>query len=174
MEGYTIIVVIFGVLILFLFIGIYFINRILQYKIKIDNSFAAIKENLDKRVDIVSDMIDFLNANLEYEKSYQKRLIKTKELLLTIKNNKDGVETYKKTEEDIMVFVSLENTYKNLAKNKEYSLIKMAILNNKEKLVYAMDSYDKGVISYNNYRENKFIYLLSKLCRIPEYDCYNK
>lgn len=173
-EGYTIIVLIFGVICFLMMLMIYFINRLFQYKSRIDNSFIAIKDNLGKRTLIVEDMINFLETNLEHEKSYQKKLMKAKDLISIIKNNEEGIKLIKKTESDILGFVKLENTYKNLTKNKDYLKIKSEILKNNEKLMYAMDSYDKGVISYNNYRSKKLIYTLSKLCKIPEYSCYNK
>ena len=58
-EGYTIIVLIFGVICLLMMVMIYFINRLFQYKTRIDNSFIAIKDNLVKRTLIVEDMINF-------------------------------------------------------------------------------------------------------------------
>jgi len=174
MEGYSVIVLIFGILLLFILVVLYFVNRILQYRFKINNSFFAVKEIIDERVHIIDDMLEFLERNLEHEKSYQKKLIQSKDLLLVVDNNQEGIKLIKKTEREILGFVRLEDTYKNLVRNKDYLKIKEVIFKNKERLVYAMDSYDKGVISYNNFRENKFIYLLSKLCGIPEYGCYNK
>ena len=173
-EDYTVIVLIFGLICLLMMVLIYFINRIFQHKTRIDNSFVAVRDLIEYRVLIVKDMITFLEMFLEHEKSYQKRLIQAKELLSTITNNKEGTQLIKKTETDILKFVKLENTYKNITKYKDYSLIKNEILKNNEKLMYAIDSYDKGVISYNNYRKKRLINILSKLCKIPEYDCYNK
>lgn len=174
MESYTVIVLLFGIFCLLLLVGLYFVNSILQYKIKIDNSFMVVKEKIEERINIIDDMIRFLENNLEYEKSYQRKLNQAKDLLMKLENNKEGIEVIKKTERDVLSFVKLENTYNNLNKNKDYLKIKEEIINNKERLVYAWDSYDKGVISYNNYREKKYIYWLSRLCMIPEYDCYNK
>lgn len=174
MESYNIIILIFGVITLFLLVLVYFINNILQYKIRIDNNFLVVREILESRVDIIDDMISFLKDNLEHEISYQKKLNQIKELILTVKNDKEGIKTIKRIEREILSFCSLENTYKNLGKNKEYLKIKEDILLYRDRLVYAFDSYDKGVISYNNYRENKLIKFLSKLCRIPLYECYNK
>lgn len=174
MGDYTVIVVIFGVFGLFIFVMIHFINCILQYKNMIDSRFVAIRKILDDRVSIVDDMILFLGDNLEHEKSYMKKLNQVREMLVSVNSSKEGILLIKKSEKNIFSFVELENTYKNLGKNKEYLKIKEELLNNKERLVYSFDSYDEGVIKYNNYRKNKLIYCLSKLCGIPEYDCYKK
>lgn len=174
MESYTIIVLLFGILILFLLIMTYFINRIVQYQNKINKSFQTVEDHLTERTILLEDMINFLKQNLDHEQSYQKKLKEVKDQIITIKNNKEGINLLKKTEKDFLSFTKLENTYQDLNKNKEYLQIKNNILSNHERLTYAFDSYDKGVINYNNYRENKLISILSKLIKVPEYDCYNK
>lgn len=174
MESYNIIILVFGLITLLLLVILYFINRILQYKTRIDNSFLNIRKLLDEQIGILDRMINFLKSNLEHEVSLVKKLEKTKELILNIKNDSEGIKNIKRIEKEIILFIKLENAYKKLLKNEEYLSIKMSILNNKDRLNYAFDGYDKGVISYNNYRGNKFIKILSKLCRIPLYDCYNK
>lgn len=174
MESYSIIVLLFGILSFFLLVMVYFVNRIFQYGYKINNRFLAVKDLLDERVDIIEEMIEFLKNNLEHEKSYQNKLIQMKDIILGVNNNKEGIDNYKKTEKDVLNFVKLEKTYQNLIKNNEYLKIKEEILKNQDRIVYAMDSYDKGVINYNNYKEKKLVYWLSKLCRVPEYGCYNK
>ena len=174
MESYSIIVCVFGIICLLLLGVIYFVNRILQYKIRIDNSFLVVSEIIEDRVSIIDNMILFLEKFLEHEKSYLKKLEQTKNKLLSIKNNKDGILTLKSLDGDIFSFCKLDDTYNKLVKNRDFLKLKEEILKNNERLVYAMDSYDKGVINYNNYTKNKFIYLLGKLCGNPDYSCYNK
>lgn len=174
MESYNIIVLVFGLITLLLLVMLYFINRILQYKTRIDNSFLEIRKLLDEQTSILDKMINFLKDNLEHEVSLLKKLEKTKDLIPSIKNNSEGIKDIKKVEKEILDFTKLENTYKKLVKNEDYLSIKEDILNNKDRLIYAFDGYDKGVISYNNYRGKKLIKFLSKLCRIPLYESYNK
>ena len=174
MEAYSVIILVFAVILLGVFVVLYFVNRLVQYRNRIEISFVSVKEILDDRSNIVLNMIEFLDKNLEHEKSYRKKLEKSRDLIMEAHNNKDGILMIKKAEKDIFSFVNLDNTYSNLVKNKEYLKIKEEVLHNKERLCYAMDSYDKGVISYNNYKENKFVNFLSKLFRFSVYDCYNK
>ena len=78
MESYSIIVCVFGIICLLLLGVIYFVNRILQYKIRIDNSFLVVSEIIEDRVSIIDNMILFLEKFLEHEKSYLKKLEQTK------------------------------------------------------------------------------------------------
>ena len=174
MESYNIIILIFGLITLFLLVIIYFINRILQYETRIDNSFIEVRKLLDEQVSILDKIIKFISDNLEHEVSLIKKVEITKEITLNIKNDSDGIKDIKRVEKEILEFTKLENTYKKILKNKDYLNIKEDIFNNKDRLIYAFDGYDREVISYNNYKRNKIINFFSKLCRIPQYDCYDK
>lgn len=174
MESYVIIVLLFGIICMFLLIGVYFVGRIFGYKDMIDNNFIAVSNIISERINIIDDMVKFLESNLEYEKSYKRELIKTKEQLNKISNNKEGIDLIVDTDKMFVSFNKLENTYNKLSKNKEYLMIKTNVSNNMEKLEYSFDVYNKGVNNYNTYREKRFIYLLSKLCGIPEYGYYKK
>jgi len=174
MESYSIIVMIFGGCVFVLLVLLYFVNRILQYKLRIDNSFRAIKDIMDDRCNIVDDMLLFLSNNLELEKSYYKTLVSIKKKLESFDNNKDGVVIYKDTDEGIMNFCLLENTYKYLIKNKDYLNIKDSIISNRDKMLYAIDTYDKGVINYNDYKGKGINKFIGRLCNFSDYDCYNK
>ena len=174
MESYTIIILIFGLLITFLLICLYFINQILQYKIKIDNSFIAVEELLVNLDDYLEEILEFLKRNKENERTLFLELSKAKDLIKTVKNNVEGINTIKKIEAKLELFYMLENTYKSFNKNKEYLKLKEKLLKFKDKLIYAMDIYDKGVIEYNNYTKKKYIYILSRILNFKEYNCYNK
>ena len=98
MESYTIIILIFGLLITFLLICLYFINQILQYKIKIDNSFIAVEELLVNLDDYLEEILEFLKKNKENERTLFLELSKAKVLIKTVKNNAKGINTIKKIE----------------------------------------------------------------------------
>lgn len=174
MKTYNIIVLIFGLISFILLILLYFVNRILQHKIKINNAFNSVKALLISQSKIIDTMLDFISKNFPEEKSLQKSLSDTKKKIDNISNNKDGIATIKKAEKELLKFNNLENTYKKLAKNKTFITIKNRAQNNRDELVYALDTYDVEVIKYNNYKEHKLIKILSKILFIPEYSCYNK
>ena len=174
LEGYIIIVLIFGIILLGTLIILYFVNQILRYRMVIDNSFIAVRVSIDKMEVLIDNISEFIRVDLSHEISLKRNFDRLKELVRTIENDKNGIEKIKVIEKELLSFIELENNYKNLTKNKEYIRIKEEILNNKDRLIYAFDGYDKGVNSYNIYRRKKLINFLSKLCRIPLYDNYNK
>lgn len=174
MKTYNIIILIFGIISFILLLLLYFVNRILQHKIKINNAFNSVKILLISRGKIIDTMLEFVNKNFPEEKSLYKSLSDTKKKLEKVTNNKEGITLIKKVEKELLKFNNLENTYKKLSKNKAFITIKNRMQNNQDELVYALDTYDVEVLKYNNYKEHKLIKILSKILFIPEYSCYNK
>lgn len=174
MGGFTIIVLIFGIILFVVLVILYFINQIIEYQNTLDYSFIAVKLCVEKMKVIIDNIDEFIRFNLNHEISLHRNFHILSNEVRTIENNKEGIEKIKNIEKELLRFSELENTYPNLSKNKEFIKFKEEILNTKERLVYAFENYDKGVISYNKYKENKFINLLSKMIKSPEYDSYNK
>lgn len=174
MDSYTIIVLIFGVLILGILILLFFINRLTLLKRYIENQYQIIYNHLKIRADLIKEMIPFIEKNLEHEENFIKKL---KKAINTIENSEtltSDLTEVKKTKEIVSKFLELENTYTFLTKNKEYNELKEKFTTNEDRLIYSSESYDKGVVNYNNYLENKFIHFLGKVFRFPTYNYYNK
>lgn len=174
MDSYTIIAFIFGVFTLFLLVILFFINRLLSHKRLITNSLVAVYAHIEARIDLIEEMKEFIEKNLENEKSYLLKLQKIEDYLSEFLKKKPIFKNYDKNEKEFLHFTFLDKTYSKLKDNEEYQKLKKDAITNKDNLIYALDSYDKGVISYNNYKEQKFILIISKIFRFPHYDCYNK
>ena len=121
MESYNIIILIFGILLVIIFIILYFINQIFRHISLLNKYFSTVKELLNERALIVTSMLEFINTNLEHEKSFHKNLTNSLNEMISIKNNKEGISLLKKTEKVIFSFCKLENTYEYLFKNKDYT-----------------------------------------------------
>ena len=174
MDSYTVIVVIFGIIILLLLVGVFFINRLSIYNNKVKSSLVTVSGHLEARMELIDQMINFINNNLEHEKSYVTKLKHVDKYIKEFLEENSNFKGFSKNEKEFLNFIRLDENYSFLKKNKEYLKLKEEVLANQERLVYALDSYDKGVVDYNNYRSNKFILFLSKLFGFPEYDCYSK
>lgn len=173
MESYTIIVLIFGIICLLILIAIFYVNRLINYKKRVEKSLKTVTVHIKKRKELLKEIEYFIEKNLKYEKSY---LIKLKNIdkYISIFLTNYSFKDFKKYEKEFLSFTSLEDTYKNLNKDKEYLKLKEEIIVNQDNLIYALDSYDKGVINYNNYRLGKIVSIISKIFRFPDYDYYNK
>lgn len=174
MNSYTIIVLVFGFIILVSLIILFFINRLINYKRRIQNSLFTVLECLEIRIQLISKMTELIEKKLENEKSYLLKLKNVEKYINEFLNKNYSFKNFKKNEFDFLHYTTLDKTYSFLKKNEEYINLKNNALSNQDKLIYALDIYDKRVVEYNNYRSKKIVLLISKLFRFPKYDCYNK
>ena len=174
MDSYSIIVLIFGLLILIALIVVFFLNRLIGYQNKVKDLFATILEYLDARMKLIDEMIKFISSELNYEENFIKKLEQTKVSIQNLFQNSNSLKEFKKYEKEFLSFLTLEKVYPSLKKNKKYLALKQEIELNQERVVYAMDSYDKGVMDYNDYQKKKLIRFLARVFHFPKYDYYNK
>ena len=174
MDSYSIIVLIFGLLIIIALIVVFFLNRLIGYQNKVKDLFATILEYLDARMKLIDEMIKFISSELNYEENFIKKLEQTKVSIQNLFQNSNSLKEFKKYEKEFLSFLTLEKVYPSLKKNKKYLALKQEIELNQERVVYAMDSYDKGVMNYNDYQKKKLIRFLARVFHFPKYDYYNK
>ena len=174
MDSYSIIVFIFGILILFLLIVLFFVNRLFSYRNRVKRHFDTVLEYLEVRIVLIDEIITFITEHLEHEEHYVKKLKQVKDEIQKLFQDSSSLKEFKKGEKEFLNFNSLEKVYPSLKNRSDYLDLKDEIKLNQDRVVYAMDSYDKGVMDYNNYREKKFVRLVAKIFRFPNYDYYNK
>lgn len=174
MNSDTIIILIFGVIILLLLIGLFFINELIHYKKKVENSFTIIKDILNSNSKLIEEIVVWIKDNLEHEEEFIKKLNDANTIIKEISFRNINFSQVEKALKIILKFTNLEEIYSFLKKDKQYLALKKEILKNQNRFSYAIDGYNKEVECYDNYRNQKFISSLNKLLRFPKYNYYNK
>ena len=173
MEAYTIIVLIFGIIIMILLSLLSFVNKVSLYTKLVEKNFEEIKELVEERINILEDIEKWINHNLEHEDVLSKEIKNTKDTLKKIQTSTDNL-TILKNNEIVDKFMKLDEIYPKIKKNEEYIDLKNRYITNQENISYAANAYDEGVKNYNNYKEKKIVSYLNKLLRFPNYTYYNK
>ena len=150
MDSYTIIVIIFGMIILSILILLYFYNKIVIQKAKILKKYNNVKGYILEERNATLEMITFIQNNLEHEEDYISTLKKTVEIFDYLKNTDGGLKQLKKAQNTYRDFSKLDKVYSSLKKNKEYIQLKeKAKEENKEVLIFNgrinKDYFDKRI-----------------------------
>ena len=166
------IVLIFG-LIVFLVLFIFsFVNRLEFYKHKVIDKFSGIKIMIEERVEIIDTLYKYIRDNCPHEDN----LIRELENLTTSFRNTDKINELlvliSKSRDILHDATKLDNTYDYLKDSKEYLGFKNMIKDNDGKLLFASSVYNEKVSDYNNFKNNKYISILSKIFRFPSYNYY--
>lgn len=172
MDSYTIIVLIFGIIILSILILLYFYNKITIQKTRILKKYNNVKGYILEERNAILEMVTFIKNNLEHEQDYISTLKKTVEVLDNLKNTDGELKQLKQAQNTYRDFSKLDNVYSSLKKNKEYIALKEKANTIEERLKYSFDDYNKEVKKYNNLDKEKIYDLIKKIARFPKYDTY--
>lgn len=172
MDSYTIIVIIFGIIILSILILLYFYNKITIQKTRILKKYNNVKGYILEERNAILEMVTFIKNNLEHEQDYISTLKKTVEVLDNLKNTDGELKQLKQAQNTYRDFSKLDNVYSSLKKNKEYITLKEKANTIEERLKYSFDDYNKEVKKYNNLDKEKIYALIKKIARFPKYDTY--
>lgn len=172
MDSYTIIVIIFGIIILSILILLYFYNKITIQKTRILKKYNNVKGYILEERNAILEMVTFIKNNLEHEQDYISTLKKTVEVLDNLKNTDGELKQLKQAQNTYRDFSKLDNVYSSLKKNKEYITLKEKANTIEERLKYSFDDYNKEVKKYNNLDKEKIYDLIKKIARFPKYDTY--
>ncbi len=171
MNSSFIIILIFGVLTLLLLIILYYINKLIIYKNKVDNAYQAVEDIMEHRMDTMDRFINLIDTELETESSLVNRLEK---LQKEYDVRKKDMKYIKKTNKYLTELKALDKVYPKLKNKDLYKLLSSEMDTNQERIDYAMDTYDKEVAAYNNYISNEYIAKLKELFKFPDYDYYKR
>ena len=172
MDSYTIIVLIFGIIILSILILLYFYNKITIKKTRILKKYNNVKGYILEERNAILEMVTFIKNNLEHEQDYISTLKKTVEVLDNLKNTDGELKQLKQAQNTYRDFSKLDNVYSSLKKIKEYITLKEKANTIEERLKYSFDDYNKEVKKYNNLDKEKIYDLIKKIARFPKYDTY--
>ena len=145
-----------------------------KYAKTIDNLDSLPENERIPIINMINELMIWRKNNLEYENEVLKTLTTEQEKLKNISNAKEGIEILKNNNRIEKAFENLEKTYEKINKNKEYLSLKERYIDSQNKINYTLDSYDKEVTTYNNYKEKKIIITLSKIFHFPNYNYYKK
>lgn len=175
MERYTILIIIFGLIIFLVLVLLNLINKILLKKQKVDFQFTTIIKILSERIVILEEIYDFVKKNTENEKKYLKEITEFIFELNKIKNStKENVKLIKQSNQILGKVSNLKEVYTQLSKNKIYNSLLEKIELNNQRINYAFDLYDKEVTIYNQQKQSKINSIISKFFKIKDYEYYNE
>lgn len=166
------IIILFGVIIYMVLFCLNFVNRLMFYKNRVIDKFSSIKNLINERAEIMSQVCEYLKVNCPHEDNIIKKLDELTIGLKSDNNINDLLTLLKKSREVLKNATNLEGTYIFLNNKEEYQNFKQLIKDNDGKIEFASSVYNEEVDNYSDFKSNKYILILSKLFKFPDYDHY--
>ena len=171
MDGYVIIVMIFGFLILGILVFLYFYNQVVNERERVKIQYSNVFEYLKEEGNLILEIITFLEKSFQHEEDYILSLKRSYEEIF--KNHpEEGFSKIRGLSNIFSDFVRLESVYPSLKKNQEYLDLREKLEVNWNRVEYAFSSYDKEVGRYLAMDSSKIYFFIKKIGRFPKFVCY--
>lgn len=175
MGEYTMLVFIFGILILLVLVILFFLNNLLLKRKKVDFMFDSVVNYLKERMILLNNVSVFTLDNMENERKYLINVDRTSIALSKIvKSSEENLIEIKDSSKVLIKFIDLVKIYPKLKKNKIYNNLVEEIKLNEDRIIYAFNCYDEEVKKFNEFKRGKVYLIISRVFRIKDYGYYNK
>lgn len=172
MDGYVIIVMIFGILILGILVLLYFYNQVVNERERVKIQYSNVFEYLKEEGNLILEIITFLEKSFQHEEEYILSLKRSYEEIFKLNHPEEGFSKIRGLSNIFSDFARLESIYPSLKKNQEYLDLKEKLEVNWNRVEYAFSSYDKEVGRYLEMDSSKIYFFIKKIGQFPKFVRY--
>jgi len=132
-------------------VAVFFIyyNRFIRLKNQIENSLAQIDVQLRKRADLVPNLLAAVKGYMKHEKSIISEVTKARKALISAGNIQEKVKAGNKLQSALKSIFAIAENYPNLKANENFLQLQQELSAIEDKVAYARQYYNDGIMSYN-------------------------
>lgn len=153
---------------------IYWYNKIISYKNYVENAYRLIDVNLQKRADLIPNLVDIIKVYNKFEKELINEITETRSNILKQKN--DLWELRQKNEHiitnDLKKIFAVSENYPDLKANKNFLRLQKEIKRVEENLSWARKIYNSNLNILNTTKQIFPYNIVAWFISLPEYKLF--
>ena len=142
--------IILGVVVLFVLILVYYINKIIGVYNRVKNSWAQIDVQLKKRADLVPNLIETVKGYAKHEKTVFENVTKARAAMLGAQTVPDKAAANNMLTGALKSLFAVAEAYPELKASENFKLFQEQLDGIESKIAYARQFYNDSVLDYNN------------------------
>jgi len=147
----TIVLIILGALVgIFLLALIVYYNRFVRLSNQIDNSLSQIDVQLQKRADLVPNLINTVKGYAKHEKKIMQEVTNARKALLGAKDMPSKVKAGSELQNALKSIFAIAENYPQLRANENFLHLQQELSAIEDKVAYSRQFYNDAILSYNN------------------------
>ena len=136
------------VVIIFATFLIYY-NRFVRLANQIDNSLAQISVQLRKRSDLVPNLLASVKGYMKHERGIMTEVTNARKALLSATGVEDKMKAGNKLQSALKSIFAIAENYPDLKANQNFLQLQQELSAIEDKVAYARQYYNDGIMSYN-------------------------
>ncbi len=146
MSGLYIVLALLGVVLLVIIVSY---NRLVSRRNMVDNSWANIDTLLQKRYDLVPNLVNTVKGYVEHEREVLERVTKARTAFLNAQTVKENAEAENMLGGALKSLFAVAENYPELKANENFKLLQEELSGIESKIAYARQRYNRTVMAYN-------------------------
>jgi LemA protein len=143
-------IILIGVLIGVVVFTILTYNKLIKLKNKVNNSWAHIEAQLQRRFDLIPNLVEIIKGYTEHEKHILENVSNIRNEYLNARSNEEKISMDIKLTSLLKSLYVISENYPNLKSNIQFLKLQEALTEIEEDISYARQFYNDAVTIYNN------------------------
>ena len=141
-------IIILVVFFLLIFFGYY--NRIIRLENRIDNSWAQIDVQLQRRGELIPNLMETVKGYMKHEREVLENVTKARSALMSAKTPQENIDADNMLTGALKSLFAVAENYPDLKANQNFLNLQDELTHTEDKIAYARQHYNDTVLSYNN------------------------
>ncbi len=142
------IVLIIILVLAFWLVGIY--NGLIQSKNKVNSAFAQIDTQLQRRFDLIPNLVETVKGYASHEKEVFEKITAARSGYMTAHSNAEKIEANNQLTGSLRTLYAVAENYPDLKANTNFSKLQDDLKGTEDKVAFARQFYNDSVLAYNN------------------------
>tara|TARA_Y100000310_G_scaffold94081_1_gene91714 strand:- start:9233 stop:9784 length:552 start_codon:yes stop_codon:yes gene_type:complete len=138
---------------LILAILFFYYNKFIRLSHQIDNSLAQISVQLKKRSDLIPNLLSSVKGYMKHEKKIITEVTNARKALVSARGVEDKMKAGNQLQSALKSIFAIAEGYPDLKANETFLHLQQELSAIEDKVAYARQYYNDGIMSYNVGRE---------------------
>lgn len=164
--------ILLGILLLLIFYVIYSYNRLVSLRNMTDTAYSNIDTLLQKRFDLVPNLVNTVKGYMEHEKEVLETITKARSEWLHASTMQENAGADQKAERALKTLFAVSESYPDLKANQNFMMLQEELSGIERKIAYARQRYNRTVMALNTLIQRFPTNLIARLFRFETREYY--
>jgi LemA protein len=143
-------IIIVIIVVLFILIYVYYYNKIIRSENRIDNAYAQIDVQLQRRAELIPNLIETVKGYMKHERGVLESVTKARTSLMNAKTPQENIDADNMLSGALKSLFAVAENYPDLKANTNFLQLQDELTHTENKVAYARQHYNDSVLAYNN------------------------
>jgi LemA protein len=131
-------------------IPIYYYNKIIRAENRIDNAWAQIDVQLQRRADVIPNLVETVKGYMQHEKEVLENVTRARTSLMQAETPRENIEADNQLTGALKTLFAVAENYPTLKANENFLQLQDELTHTENKISFARQRYNDSVLAFNN------------------------